>query len=330
MRHFGTLCLALIGASILSFPVEAQQKTVKGCQEEWRANKADNQAKGVTEKAYVAQCRAGGSAANPAPAPAASAAPAGTQKTVKACQEEWRANKADNQAKGITQKAYVAQCRAGGSAANPAPAPAASTASAAPAGTQKTVKACREEWRANKADNQAKGITEKAYVAQCRAGGSAANPTPAPAASTTSQSTAAAPAATQKTVKVCRDEWRANKADNQAKGITEKAYVESCRAGTTAAQPAPASATASSPAATPAPSAAPTATVTPTGANQYATEAQAKLRCGLGTVVWANLDSKVYHFASYKNYGHTKTGAYMCESDATSQGMRAAKNEKHP
>ena len=284
MRHFGTLCLAIIGASILSFPVAAQQKTVK------------------------------------------------------ACQEEWRANKADNQAKGITEKAYVAQCRAGGSAANPAPAPAASTASAATAGGQKTVKACRDEWRANKADNQAKGITEKAYVAQCRAGESAANPAPAPAASTTSQSTAAAPAATQKTVKACRDEWRANKADNQAKGITEKAYVESCRAGTTAAQPAPASTTASSPAAAPAPtpsaapspSAAPTATVTPTGANQYATEAQAKRRCGVGTVVWANLDSNIYHFASYKNYGHTKTGAYMCESDATSQGMRAAKNEKHP
>src|SRR3974390_2410952 len=196
------------------------------------------------------------------------------------------------------------------------------------AAKQKTVKACQAEWRANKADNQAKGITEKAYVAQCRAGGSAANPAPAAAASTAS----AVPAATQKAVKACRDEWRANKADNQAKGITEKAYVGSCRAGTTAAQPAPASTTASSPGAAPAPtpSAAPTATVTPTGANQYATEAQAKRRCGVGTVVWANLDSNIYHFASYKNYGHTKTGAYMCESDATSQGMRAAKNEKHP
>src|SRR6516225_5679173 len=113
MRHFGTLCLAIISASILSFPVAAQQKTVKACQEEWRANKADNQANGITEKAYVAQCRAGSSAANPAPAPAAStssqstvAAPAATQKTVKACRDEWRANKADNQTKGITEKAY--------------------------------------------------------------------------------------------------------------------------------------------------------------------------------------------------------------------------------
>lgn len=47
---------------------------------------------------------------------------------------------------------------------------------------QKTVSACRAEWRANKADNQAKGITEKAYVAQCRAGASPAQTTAAPAA----------------------------------------------------------------------------------------------------------------------------------------------------
>ena len=72
------------------------------------------------------------------------------------------------------------------------------------------------------------------------------------------------------------------------------------------------------------------ASTAPTGANQYQTEAQAKFRCGAGTVVWANLDSKIYHFTGYKEYGKTKAGAYMCEQDATGQGMRAAKNEKHP
>lgn len=216
---------------------------------------------------------------------------------------------------------------------------------------EKTVKACQAEWRANKADNQAKGITEKAYVAKCRGGDSAAKPAPAPAASTAKEkkekktTAPAAPAAAQKTAKACRDEWRANKADNQAKGVTEKAYVTQCRAGTAAAQPAPAPekkttsapppAPAPTPAQTPPPSrsttqAAPPAATAPTGANQYSTEAQAKARCGTGTVVWANLDSKVYHFASYKNYGTTKSGAYMCERDATSQGMRASKNEKHP
>jgi hypothetical protein len=215
---------------------------------------------------------------------------------------------------------------------------------------EKTAKACQAEWRANKADNQAKGITEKAYVAKCRGGDSAAKPAPAPAASTAKEkkekktTAAAAPAATQKTAKACRDEWRANKADNQAKGITEKAYVTQCRAGTAAAQPAPAPAPEKKATAAPAPAPAPApekktatapmapppAATAPTGVNQYTTEAQAKGRCGTGTVVWANLDSKIYHFASYKDYGNTKSGAYMCERDATSQGMRASKNEKHP
>jgi hypothetical protein len=211
---------------------------------------------------------------------------------------------------------------------------------------QKTVKACQEEWRANKDANQAKGITEKAYVTQCRAGGSAAKPAPAPAASSSSQkktATTPAPAATQqKTVKACQEEWRANKDANQAKGITQKAYVTQCRAGGTAAAPAPAPApaqtkTTTAPAPAPAPSAPPAstaaarpATTAPAGANQYATEVQAKMRCGSGTIVWANLESKIYHFTGYKDYGSTKSGAYMCERDATSQGMRAAKNEKHP
>jgi hypothetical protein len=48
---------------------------------------------------------------------------------------------------------------------------------------QKSAAACRAEWRANKAANQAAGKTEKAYVAECRRG-------PAP----TAKSAAAAPA----------------------------------------------------------------------------------------------------------------------------------------
>jgi hypothetical protein len=200
---------------------------------------------------------------------------------------------------------------------------------------QKTVKACQEEWRANKEANQAKGITEKAYVAQCRAGTAAA---PKPAAAE-KKSTTAAPstaAAGGKTVKACQEEWRANKAANQAKGITEKAYVAQCRTGTAAAQPAPAPMAPPPARSTEAPAPArttnqpPAASTAPTGANQYSTETQAKLRCLGGTVVWANFDSKIYHFNGCRDYGHTKTGAYMCERDATSQGMRAAKNEKHP
>jgi hypothetical protein len=212
---------------------------------------------------------------------------------------------------------------------------------------QKTAKACTEEWRADKANNQAKGITEKAYVATCR-GGTAPTPTaPAPAP------TAAAPAPTlptsgQKTAKACTEEWRADKANNQAKGITEKAYVAACRSGTTptptAAAPAPAPApTAAAPA--PAPAAPPVARTapppvapanrtpsagTPAGAGQFATEAQAKGHCPVDTVVWVNLNSRIYHFSGTHNYGNTKSGAYMCESETAAAGMRAPKNEAHP
>jgi hypothetical protein len=166
---------------------------------------------------------------------------------------------------------------------------------------------------------------------------------------------ASAPAlAQQKTVKECRAEWQAHKADNQAKGVTEKGYVDLCRSGgaaaapaappaaakpTTAAAPAAAPAgkptTAAAPAAAPAgkpPAAkpAPTTARAAAGANEFAAEALAKARCPADTVVWANLKSKIYHFSGNKDYGNTKDGAYMCEKAATGQGIRAAKNEKHP
>src|SRR6185312_6512545 len=120
MRTIAVIGAAIVGATLVSFPSVAQQKTVKACTEEWRANKAANEAKGVTLKTYVTQCR-GGAAAQTQAAPAApaakkttAAAPAATgQKTVKACSDEWRANKDANQAKGVTLKAYVADCRAG-------------------------------------------------------------------------------------------------------------------------------------------------------------------------------------------------------------------------
>ncbi len=155
---------------------------------------------------------------------------------------------------------------------------------------QKTVKECQQEWRANKAANQARGITEKAYVAQCRSGGAAAQP--APAVSTTA-----------------------------------KPKTKSSKEKTTTA-PAPTSTPAARPAASSAPPA--RASAAQSGANQYSTETQAQLRCGSGTVVWVNLSSKIYHFSGHKDYGNTKSGAYMCEADAMRQGMRAAKNEKHP
>jgi hypothetical protein len=210
---------------------------------------------------------------------------------------------------------------------------------------QKTVKACQDEWRAGKDANQAAGITEKAYVDKCRAGG--AEPAATPAAATPAAPAAPGSAASdKKSAKACQDEWRGNKAAYQAGGITEKAYVDKCRAGETVALPAvpaaapaspaatPASAPAAKPAATPASAPAtkpaPAAATAATGANEFAAEALAKAHCPTDTVVWANLDSKIYHFSGNKSYGTTKEGAYMCEKDALGQGVRAARNEKHP
>ncbi len=147
--------------------------------------------------------------------------------------------------------------------------------------------------------------------------------------------------AQQKTVKACEDQWRANKAENQAKGITEKAYVAQCHAGSPTAPIPPAAAKsappvaatpkAAAPVATPSPvKPAPAAVTTPTGANQFSTEALAKARCPADTVVWVNLRSRIYHFARSKDYGKTKRGAYMCETDTAAASFRAAKNEKHP
>jgi hypothetical protein len=122
-----------------------------------------------------------------------------------------------------------------------------------------------------------------------------------------------------------------------SKKITEKAYVKGC---TASAATESAKSTKTKPAATPAAATKPEPkkpASTPAsiksnakGANQYTTEAQAKARCGSGTVVWANLNTKIFHFSGHADYGHTKNGAYMCERDATGQGMRSAKNEKHP
>ena len=118
--------------------------------------------------------------------------------------------------------------------------------------------------------------------------------------------------AQQKSVKACQREWRANKAENRAKGITEKAYVADCRAGTNAAKPTTAPSTA------------------PAGTNKFPTEAQAKARCPSDTIVWVDLSYLIYHYAGYHNYGKTKKGAYMCEKDAMSAGSHVSKHEKRP
>ncbi|MGO9173237.1 MAG: hypothetical protein ACLP7P_14910 [Rhodomicrobium sp.] len=157
----------------------------------------------------------------------------------------------------------------------------------------------------------------------------------------------AASHAAQKTAKACEAEWTANKAAIQGAHKTKKAFMAECRSGTeqTAATPAapaaPREATvqppgnaAPGPAPTPAPSRraakAPPATTISAAAGEFASEMEAKAHCPGETVVWANIHSKVYHFAGSRSYGKTKRGAYMCEKDTASAGFRSAKNEKRP
>jgi hypothetical protein len=200
---------------------------------------------------------------------------------------------------------------------------------------QKTVKQCNEEWTANKAAIQASGKRKKDFIAECRG---------------TAQSTAAPapmqPAPTPpgpKTAKQCNEEWTADKAAIQASGKRKKDFIAECRGMATnetppaapvrptppAAQPMQPPAPPPSARATPAPTRAP-ATGVPAAPGQFATEAEARFHCPGDTVVWANLESKIYHFNGTRNYGNTKNGAYMCERDSASAGFRAAKNEKHP
>jgi hypothetical protein len=182
-----------------------------------------------------------------------------------------------------------------------APSPTPTQTSGSP--TQKTAKECVAEWRADKAGIQARGVTEKVYVEQCKAG--AAAPT---ATAPESKPTATAPA------------------PKQASPATPATPIQpkQTRTPTTTAAPAPAPA--------PAPSQQPPV---PKGAatleaGQFADEASAKARCPSDTVVWVNLPSKIYHFAGTKNYGTTKRGAYMCEKEAIAGENRASKTETHP
>ena len=135
IRSMLIVCSAVI-FSVTAFyaaPALAQQKTVKACQEEWKANEAANKAAKITEKDYVAKCRAEGAAAQPAskpaaaPAPKAAApAPAETAKTTaakpkdghaaevareRACSKDWKADKAAGKvAAGMKWPEYWSEC----------------------------------------------------------------------------------------------------------------------------------------------------------------------------------------------------------------------------
>ena len=214
-----------------------------------------------------------------------------------------------------------------------------------PASAESVMKQCGDQWQAAKAAGTTNGETWPQFLSQCRAQlktGTAATAPAAPAPATSAPAPAQMPAAAMKTASQCDAEYAANKAAIRASGQTKRAFVAACRAGNetipqgAAAAPAPAPAPAPAqntgslfPSQQPA-APAPTATAAPTGAEQFATEQQARYRCPSDTVVWVNTKSDVYHFSGTHNYGHTKEGAFMCEADAKAAGDRAAKNEKHP
>ncbi|MGO9437119.1 MAG: hypothetical protein ACLPH3_21975 [Terracidiphilus sp.] len=78
---------------------------------------------------------------------------------------------------------------------------------------------------------------------------------------------------------------------------------------------------AQTPATTPASAPAKTAKPAPAPPPSAADIASAKSK-GL---VWANLNSKIYHYPTDSTYGNTKNGKFMTEADAKAAGYRAAK-----
>ncbi len=147
--------------------------------------------------------------------------------------------------------------------------------------------------------------------------------------------------APQQRMKECATEWNALKTANQTQGKTYRDFQKECLAKGASAQPAAPAATTSQattpatttptpppPAATKRAPAAKAAATAPAATGQFKTEAEAKGHCPSDTVVWVNLNSKIYHYSANKSYGTTKSGAYMCEKDTTSAGFRASKAEK--
>jgi hypothetical protein len=119
----GCFFLIFAGLALSATPSFAQKKTVKACQEEWRANKAANEAAKITEKDFVAKCRteaAAPAATTTTAAPAAAPKPAAKKPAdpkqaeyarERACGKEWKADKAAGKVQaGMTWPQYWSDC----------------------------------------------------------------------------------------------------------------------------------------------------------------------------------------------------------------------------
>jgi len=198
---------------------------------------------------------------------------------------------------------------------------------------ESVMKQCGQEYQSAKANNTLNGQTWQEFLGSCRTRlkENAAAPAPTQAAPPVAAAPAAAepaPGAHESVMKQCGDAWKTAKANNATNGQTWQEFLKSCREQKSASTQPAAAAPAPAPMA-PAPTAQPKpaqTAVRPTGAGEFATEAEAKYRCP-NSVVWVNTESHIYHYPGTRNYGTTKKGAYMCEGDAQAAGDRASRSK---
>ena len=231
------------------------------------------------------------------------------------CNDEYKANKQALKAAKEKKGDFIAACRAL-SPATPTPIGGAPPASpAAPAGrtsdvgTYKTAGQCDDEYKQAKAALKAAKEKKKDFVAACRSlppgtptpiNGGAATPAPAPSpapAPTPAPVPQQGPAPTAPSTPAPAPVPRTQAPGPQTAGGGENA----CSTGYAHL---PASHT----------------------AVQFCSDTEAQRRCPGTAVVWVNTKSKIFHKAGSNTYGHTKVGAYMCESDATAEGDRPSGN----
>lgn len=81
MRLLLRCAAAVVSVAILSAQSQAEQKSAKACEAEWKANKAAIQGSSKTKKAFMVECRAGATGAAPAAPPARAEAPASPSAT---------------------------------------------------------------------------------------------------------------------------------------------------------------------------------------------------------------------------------------------------------
>ena len=59
---------------------------------------------------------------------------------------------------------------------------------------------------------------------------------------------------------------------------------------------------------------------------KFKTEQAAQQHCPGDTVVWLNTYSGIWHYRGAKYWMNTKYGAFVCEKEAASLGMRASRD----